>query len=205
MSVFIVSMPPAVFSDRPPESNTTPLPTSASGLPRAPAGAYVELEEPRRPVRALPDAEHAAHPLRLQLRVVEHLHRDAACRAAACRAAGDQVGRRLAIAAGSFTMSRAHVDRVARRRRRARAARLHLGAPPAPTTHLRNFDAVAFALVLEELVARRAPRPRRAPARQRPRSASARRRVEQAWSATTRPSLEVATGDGGRRGAARRA
>ena len=30
MSVFIVSMPPAVLSDRPPESNTTPLPTNAS-------------------------------------------------------------------------------------------------------------------------------------------------------------------------------
>ena len=39
MSVFIVSMPPAVLSDRPPESNTTPLPTSASALPRAPDGA----------------------------------------------------------------------------------------------------------------------------------------------------------------------
>ncbi len=34
MSVFIVSIPLAVFSESPPESNTTPLPTSASPAPR---------------------------------------------------------------------------------------------------------------------------------------------------------------------------
>ena len=39
MSVFIVSMPSAVFSDRPPESNTMPLPTMAKNA-LAPGGSY---------------------------------------------------------------------------------------------------------------------------------------------------------------------
>ena len=40
MSVFIVSMPAPVLSERPPESNTTPLPTSAIE-PLARGGEYV--------------------------------------------------------------------------------------------------------------------------------------------------------------------
>ena len=43
MSLFIVSMPAFVLSESPPESKTTPLPTNASGLPRAPAGLYVSF------------------------------------------------------------------------------------------------------------------------------------------------------------------
>src|SRR5438477_611579 len=39
MSVFIVSIPPAVLSDKPPESKTTPFPTNAS-VPRGRVGAY---------------------------------------------------------------------------------------------------------------------------------------------------------------------
>ena len=39
MSVFIVSIPDAVLIERPPESKTTPLPTSAS-VCFAPAGSY---------------------------------------------------------------------------------------------------------------------------------------------------------------------
>ena len=51
MSVFIVSMPPAVLSDRPPESNTTPLPTSASVALRA-ARLVREPQEARRAIGA---------------------------------------------------------------------------------------------------------------------------------------------------------
>ena len=42
MSVFIVSMPLEVFSDSPPESKTTPLPTNATE-PFLPVGEYVAL------------------------------------------------------------------------------------------------------------------------------------------------------------------
>ena len=42
MSVFIVSMPLDVFSDSPPESKTTPLPTNATE-PFLPVGEYVAL------------------------------------------------------------------------------------------------------------------------------------------------------------------
>ena len=42
MSVFIVSMPLDVFSDSPPESKTTPLPTNATE-PFLPGGEYVAL------------------------------------------------------------------------------------------------------------------------------------------------------------------
>jgi hypothetical protein len=43
MSHFIVSMPLGGLSERPPESNTTPLPTRARALPRAPGGEYVSF------------------------------------------------------------------------------------------------------------------------------------------------------------------
>jgi hypothetical protein len=42
MSVFIVSIPLDVLSERPPESKTTPLPTNATE-PFLPCGEYVAL------------------------------------------------------------------------------------------------------------------------------------------------------------------
>ena len=124
MSVFIVSMPPAVLSERPPESNTTPLPTSAS-VAFAPRGSYASRTKRGGAVGALADAEHAAEPLAFELLAGEHLDRSARLardvRARAWRpSSGDFAP------AGSFTRSRAHATASAMRAPRASAA-LHLG------------------------------------------------------------------------------
>ena len=185
MSVFIVSMPPAVLSDRPPESNTTPLPTSASGLPRAPAGAYVELQEARRLLGALADAEHAAHALRLQLRRRRAPDGDAACRAAACAAAAT-------MSAGDF-VARRLVDQVARPRhrvarspRRASTAALHRARRRADDRSPSSASTASRRLVLEELVAP-STRPS-ASACAASATAELRCRRRAAWSRPTRPS-----------------
>ncbi len=151
MSVFIVSMPPAVLSERPPESNTTPLPTSASGLPRAPDGAYVIFR--KRGACSEPWPTPSTPPMRCacELLHVEHLHGDARAAQQLARR-GDHVGRRLLLRRPVHQVARPG-DRVPDRRRRARP-RPATGAPPAAMiVTFFELRRCGVALVLEVLVA----------------------------------------------------
>ena len=73
MSDFIHSIAAAGLSDRPPESNVMPLPTSARCGALRPPRLVAEPHQPRRARRALADAEDAAVPGLLQRLLVEHL------------------------------------------------------------------------------------------------------------------------------------
>src|SRR5579884_401177 len=129
MSVFIVSMPPAVLIDRPPESNTTPLPTSAT-VPRGRGGSYVTCT--KRGACSEPCPTPATPPMRSRWMAassstftVTPLPRRS-LRIASASAAGDFA------ADGSFTASRAHDTAFAIVTPRSRAACTR--APPRPTT-----------------------------------------------------------------------
>ena len=93
MSVFIVSMPPAVFNDKPPESNTTPLPTSAS-LPARARRRVLEAQKARRTRRALAHTEHTAHTCAYELGTLHDLHRQPGLRRQFA-SRGRDVGRRF--------------------------------------------------------------------------------------------------------------
>ena len=181
-------MPPAVLSDRPPESNTTPLPTSASVALRA-RRLVREPQEPRRPLgtHARRRSRRRAAPARAARRAstltVRPLAR-ASARASFTTVSGDFAS------AGSFTRSRAHATAF----RDARAARqpvAHLGVARPSTCTRVELRRLRVRLVREELVARRARHLRRTPARRRRgRSSRARRRAP--WSRPSRPSTRGA-------------
>ena len=76
MSVFIVIMPSAVLSDRPPESKVMPLPTSAT-VPRAPGGFVRQADEPGGLVGPRGHARQRAQALGLDRLLVEDLDGEA--------------------------------------------------------------------------------------------------------------------------------
>ena len=72
MSVFIVSMPSAVLIDRPPESKTIPLPTSAND-PLGAAGSVRQTDKTRWSMRAGGDRQKSAESLGADLLLVPDL------------------------------------------------------------------------------------------------------------------------------------
>src|SRR5215211_2379194 len=135
MSVFIVSMPLDVFSDRPPESKTTPLPTNATE-PFLPCGEYVALTrrgglpEPW-PTPTTPPSPSALSSASLITFTVTPLPRRSFL-AASANAAGDLAPD------GSFTMSRAQVTAAATVAPRSSAASTRAFARPTTTTFERR-------------------------------------------------------------------
>jgi hypothetical protein len=139
MSVFIVSMPDAVFSESPPESNTTPLPTSAT-FPLAPGGEYViftrrgDWFEPC-PTPSTPPSLAFFSAATSSTSTFTFLPRRSVW-AARANAAGDF------SPDGVFTRSRAHMTAAPTAAPRSSAASTL--APPRPsTTTRRSFDGFA--------------------------------------------------------------
>ena len=148
MSVFIVSMPPAVLIDRPPESNTTPLPTSAS-VAFAPRGSYASRR--KRGGRSEPAPTPRTPPSRsrvscspLHTRTVSPLAR-ARARAFLTTVSGDLAS------AGSLTRSRAHATASAIARAALQAG-AHLGVRAPEHLHASQPRGLGVRLVREELV-----------------------------------------------------
>ena len=163
MSVFIVSMPPAVLIDRPPESNTTPLPTSASVCLRAGAAR----------TRAARSAAAARNPCRRRAR-----RRAAPARAARPSntstfspfAARDAAARARRPSSGDFAAG-GLVDQVARPRDRLRDPRAAVERRRAPSRSPRPSTTTCAASTASRPTctrgtgSARARRPRRTPAR----------------------------------------
>ena len=184
MSIFISCIPAAGFSEMPPVSKVTPLPTRPSVGPRSTAAGVAQHDQRRVLVRARGDGEQAAHPLALDLVAAEHLDarptrgRRRSRSARAARKAGS------ATLAGRFCRSRARLAASAATRAVSAIPVAVVGAEQRQRLELRVVGlvgVVATALEAVEAVGaedrargqRRPRRSRRSRARGRPRRSSA--------------------------------
>ena len=149
----------------------TPLPTSASGLPRAPGGAYVSLRKRGACSEPWPTPSTPPMASALHLRDVEHGDGDAACRAAPC-APPPRTRRAASPSTARLTRSRAQHTAPAMATPRSSAGVHAALRSRRRCTTLASFDGCRLRLVLEELVAAEQRGPRRPPGRPRLRSSS---------------------------------